>query len=175
MNSNLAHLDGFIDLIVEQLMHEIQVPFHRPFTRRTAKLRVSTFIHQTEDKQMPKVSEMIVSKFLKKEDIEDDVVVTCKRVALEDMPGDAGERRWVLYFKELSKGLVLNTTSIRVAEKTFGPDSDDWIGQKVTLYVDPNVQFKGQIVGGLRIRPIKTKPPKAVLAAQAEKFDDEIP
>lgn len=82
---------------------------------------------------MPKVSEMIQSKFLRKEDIEDDLVVTCRDVKLENVPGEVGEQRWVLFFRELPKGLVLNATTIRVLEKAFGHDSDDWRGRKVTL------------------------------------------
>jgi len=108
---------------------------------------------------MPKVSEMISSKFLRKEDVGDDeLIVSIKSVTLEDMPGEAGEQRWVLYFRELQKGLVLNSTTIRLLDKSFGSHSDDWITKKVTLYVDESVQFKGQVVGGLRLRPVK--PPK---------------
>jgi hypothetical protein len=115
---------------------------------------------------------MISSKFLRKEDIEDDIVVTAKHVSLEDMPGDDGEKRWVLAFRELSKGLVLNTTTIRTLEKAYGGDTDGWAGKKVTLYVDPNVSFRGQVVGGLRLRPVKPKPAPAAAAAD---FNDEIP
>jgi hypothetical protein len=79
----------------------------------------------------------------------------------------------------------LNTTTIRVLEKAFGSHSDDWMGQKATLYVDPNVSFRGQVVGGLRLRPMqlakRTPPAKAakrsVLVPPADdgKFDDKIP
>ena len=124
---------------------------------------------------MPKVSEMIQSKFLRKDDVDDDVIVTIKDVSLGDMPGDSGEQRWVLAFRELPKGLVLNTTSIRVLEKAFGQDSDDWRGQKVSLYVDPNVSFKGQVVGGLRLRPLKAKAPKAAQLVPVDDLNDVIP
>jgi hypothetical protein len=124
---------------------------------------------------MPKVSEMIVSKFLRKDDVDDEIIVSIKTVKLEDMHGDAGEHRWVLYFNGLQKGLVLNTTTIRVLEKAFGQDSDDWALKKVTLYVDPNVAFKGQVVGGLRLRPMKPKPAPAAAAPAVPEFDDEIP
>jgi hypothetical protein len=120
----------------------------------------------TGDTPMPKVSEMIISKFLRKEDLDDEVVVTLKAVTLEDMPGDTHEQRWVLTFRELAKGLVLNTTTIRVLEKAYGQDSDDWMSKKCSLYVDPNVSFKGQIVGGLRLRPMKP-PQKPAIAVQA--------
>ena len=119
---------------------------------------------------MPKVSEMIQSKFLRKEDLDDDVLVTIKKVTLEDMPGDGGEQRWVLSFKELPKGLVLNVTTIRTLESAFGGDTDDWVGGKVTLFVDPGVQYKGKVVGGVRLRPHKAK----VAQAPAD-FNDQIP
>jgi hypothetical protein len=119
---------------------------------------------------MPKVSEMIQSKFLRKEDVDDEFVVTLKSVKLEDMPGDSNEQRWALAFRELPKALVLNTTMIRVLEKAYGQDSDDWVGKKATLYVDPSVSFKGQVVGGLRLRPMKPKP-----TAVTPEFDNVIP
>jgi hypothetical protein len=129
---------------------------------------------------LPKVNEMIHSKFLRKEDIDEEIVVTVKTLSLEDMPSDGHQdSRWTLFFRELPKGLVLNTTTIRVLEKAFGPDSANWVGKKVALYVDPNVSFKGQIVGGLRVRPLKGKsplvaaPPLATVAAP--EFDDRIP
>jgi hypothetical protein len=105
---------------------------------------------------VPKVSEMIVSKFLRKEDFDEDQVLTIKTVKLEDMPGDDGTQKWVLYFREIAKGMALNSTTIRVLEKAFGDDSDMWIGKRVLVYVDPNVSFRGQVVGGLRLRPPKS-------------------
>ena len=129
---------------------------------------------------MPKVSEMIQSKFLRKEDVDDEMVVTLKTVSLEDMPGDSDEQRWVLAFKELPKGLALNTTMIRVLEKSFGQHSDDWAGKKAILYVDPTVSYKGQVVGGLRVRPMKAakSSPLVTPAPAADTsfdFDDKIP
>lgn len=125
---------------------------------------------------MPRVSEMIVSKFLKKDDFDDDRICTIKSVKLEDMPGDAGEQKWVLYFREEQKGLVMNMTTIRVLEQAFGDDTDHWTGNRVMVYVDPSVSFAGRIVGGLRIRTPKkgvqqpTPPPP-----KDDEFDKEIP
>jgi len=117
---------------------------------------------------------MIQSKFLRKEDFEEDAVCTIRGVKLEEMQGNSSETRWVLYFKELQKGMVLNTTTIRVLEQAFGDDSDAWVSQKVMVYVDPNVSFQGRIVGGLRLRtPKKTAPVKT--APPPEEFDDQIP
>jgi hypothetical protein len=126
---------------------------------------------------MTRTSEMIQSKFLRKEDFDEDQICTIADCKLEPMQGNANETRWVLYFKELPKGMVLNTTTIRVLEKAFGDDSDYWMGKKVKVYVDPNVSFQGRVVGGLRLMPPRTT--KAA-AAEPEKavdpdFDDDIP
>jgi hypothetical protein len=132
---------------------------------------------------MPKVSEMIVSKFLRKEDFDEDRVLTIKGVKLEDMPGDDGQQKWVLYFREEPKGMALNITTIRVLEQAYGGDSDQWIGNKVKVYVDPNVSFGGKIVGGLRLRTSKVTtrqpppPPPEEIAptTKDDEFDDDIP
>ena len=127
---------------------------------------------------MPKVSDMIVSKFLRKEDFDEDRVMTIKGVKLEDMPGDAGDQKWVLYFREEAKGMALNVTTIRVLEKAFGDDSDRWIGNRVKVYVDPNVSFGGKIVGGLRLMPPKQgpkAPPPTPAPAEDAEFSDNIP
>jgi len=128
---------------------------------------------------MPKVSEMIQSKFLRKEDFEEDRVLTIRGLKLEDMPGDDGTQKWVLYFKEEAKGMALNVTTIRVLEAAFGDDSDMWLGKRVMVYVDPSVSFGGKVVGGLRIRtPRKPKPEATAPApppAAADEFHDDIP
>ena len=134
---------------------------------------------------MALVKDMIQSKFLRKEDFDEDRVLTIKGCKLEDMPGDSGDQKWVLYFREEPKGMALNITTIRVLESAYGPDSDHWIGNKVMVYVDPNVSFGGRVVGGLRLRTPKKKaaPPPPPPPAQAEDFsrddgapfDDDIP
>lgn len=127
---------------------------------------------------MPKVSEMIESKFLRKEDFDEDRVATIKGVSPETMQGKAGETKWVLFFREFQKGLVLNTTTIRVLEQAFGDDSDGWVGKRVKIYVDPNVSFQGRVVGGLRLMPPKKSngaPAATKLAPPTEEFNDDIP
>jgi hypothetical protein len=60
------------------------------------------------------------------------------------------ERKWVLYFDKLEKGLVLNKTNATVLAKAFGPDSDDWLGRQVNLTV-ADVQFGSETVPAIRI------------------------
>ena len=131
---------------------------------------------------MAKVSDMIQSKFLRKEDFDEDQVCTIKDLRVEEMQ-QSNDTKWVLYFKEHVKGMVLNTTTIRVLEQAFGDESDLWLGQKVMVYVDPNVSFQGRVTGGLRLRGPKKgaaqpkAPPPPTVAQQAgdDDFSDDIP
>jgi hypothetical protein len=125
---------------------------------------------------MPKVSEMIQSKFLRKEDFEEDQVCTIKDCKLEEMQ-QSNDTKWVLYFREHEKGMVLNTTTIRVLEQAFGDTTEQWIGNKVKVYVDPNVSFQGRVVGGLRLRTPKqgAKAPTPPPPKEEEEFSDDIP
>lgn len=131
---------------------------------------------------MPKTSEMRESKFLKQADVNTPVLWTveaCERhnVAKE---GAEPEHKWCLSFQESDKPLVLNRTNIQLCERIFGSDdTDHWIGKKVVLYVDPNVSYGGELVGGIRVRAPKTKPqaapatPPKPVAPVVEELDDE--
>lgn len=104
---------------------------------------------------MAKVGEMIESKYLKQSDVEDEAVVTIEKVGKANVAreGDEPEYKWLIRFKEFSKPMVLNSTNIKRLAKACGSDdTDDWTGKKVHLYVDPDVEFGGNVVGGLRIR-----------------------
>ena len=105
---------------------------------------------------MPKVSEMIKSKWLKASDCNGDVSATIDRIANEDVAGDGKPDgyKWTCYFRELEKGLVLNVTNIRALESAFGDDSDDWVGKRVVLFSMP-VPYQGKIVQGVRLRADK--------------------
>lgn len=107
---------------------------------------------------MPKIGEMIESKFLKKEDVDPPVLVTIDRVAQNNvaMQGADPEMKWCLYFAELDKPMVLNSTNIHLAgQACASDDTDEWMGKKIVLYNDPNVSFAGKLTGGIRIRAQK--------------------
>lgn len=104
---------------------------------------------------MPKVHEMMESKYLKKEDVGRGVLATVSHLDRVNvaMKGEAPEHKWVIYFQELEKGLVLNATNIQLCERAFqSDDTDQWVGKPLVLYTDDNVSFGGQIVGGIRVR-----------------------
>ncbi len=129
---------------------------------------------------MPLTSEMRESKFLKQSDIGTGVLMTvasCERHNVAQEGADP-ELKWCLSFEESDKPLVLNATNIQLCERIFNSNNtDEWIGKRVVLYVDPNVSYGGKVVGGIRVRaPKKTAAVKPPPPPPAELIDDdEIP
>ena len=109
---------------------------------------------------MPKVHEMVESKFLKKEDVGYGVLATIKEFSQENvaMQGADPEMKWTMHFEELDKPLVLNSTNLQICKMVFqSDDTDDWAGKQIVLYTDHNVSFGGKLVGGIRLRAPKNK------------------
>lgn len=136
------------------------------------------------------VSQLVNSKYLKQSDFERPALMTIDRVQQETMQRDDGddELKWVMYFREAEKGLVMNLTNGQLAARALGSDdSDDWIGRQIVVYTDPNVSFGGKVVGGLRLRapkqqgaPAQSKPSPAraaqpIAPQPIEDMDDDIP
>jgi hypothetical protein len=61
------------------------------------------------------------------------VTVTIKHVAVERM-GKDNEAKPVVYFRNATKGLVLNRTNAMAIAALYGPETDAWAGKAVTLY-----------------------------------------
>ncbi len=109
------------------------------------------------------------SRFLTQADIGPGVLATINRIGQENvaMEGAEKDHRPVIYFDELDKGLVCNSTNAQVIADITGQSENveqTWLGAKVVLYVDPNVFFGGKKVGGIRVRApknlAKPEPPK---------------
>jgi len=140
---------------------------------------------------MAKTSEMIPSNYLKQSDFPEDYIVTIAKVERKNiaMEGKQAEYKWLAFFREFEKPMVLNSTNIHALEKVTGSDdTDDWTGKQVIVYVDENVSFGGELVGGLRIKKHKaptapTAPRQAVpraaqaspMSASEEFANQEIP
>ena len=101
-----------------------------------------------------KIGDMIESKYLKQSDVEEDTPVTIKALKKVNVARDDEdpEYRWTCMFNEFPKSMVLNVTNLKRLAKALGDDSDEWIGGTVILYVDPDIEFGGNVVGGLRIK-----------------------
>jgi hypothetical protein len=117
---------------------------------------------------MAKISEMLPSNYLKQTDFPEDYVVTVRAIERKNiaMDGKPADYKWLAHYNEFEKPMVLNATNIQLMAKACGSDdTDDWIGKQVIVYVDENVSFGGELVGGLRIRKHKQAAPVAPRAA----------
>lgn len=64
----------------------------------------------------------------------------------------------IAYFVEDIKPLVLNATNAKVIKGFAGtPFIELWKGIPIELYIDPTVRMKGEVVGGVRIKPVMPK------------------
>lgn len=120
-----------------------------------------------------KTSNMIQSKFLKKEDFPQPAVMTIRSVALEKV--GQSDQRWVLYFNEHTKGVVLNATKIKQLEIGFGDDTDHWAGKRIRLENDPSVMMNNIPVGGIKFTLPKAQAAPPPPPPASVEFDDDIP
>lgn len=122
------------------------------------------------------------SKHLKAQDIKGkgDVPVTIDR--WEQVDFDDGPKL-VVGFAGKDKTVVLNKTNYESIADAYGDHPDGWKGKACALYV-VKVNFNGQMVDGLRIRPTQAatpapqrqdEPPPPEHEHAGGDFDDEIP
>ena len=107
-----------------------------------------------------KRSDAFPSKYIGKDDIGEDpnaeLILTIANVRFEAIKDNHGveEDKPVMHFQERgSKPMILNSVNWQMIEKSYGPESDEWGGKRIALYVDPNIIFGGKVVGGVRVRP----------------------
>lgn len=119
-----------------------------------------------------KLDQMIESKYIKQSDVDGECIVTVKSIKKVNVARDdeTPEYRWTVTFNEFPKPMVLNTTNIKRMGKALGNDTDEWAGGTVMLYVDPDIEFGGNVVGGLRIRAI----PKHGTVRAAPRNEDDV-
>lgn len=125
-----------------------------------------------------------VGSFLKADDIPAPQLVTVERFEETEM---GGEKKLVMFFQGVPKGLVMNATNINLCRSIFGSgETDHWAGRQIVLYVDPHIPFQGRMVAGLRLKmpevnnvanpapaaqPVQQAPP----AAAPQVREEEIP
>jgi hypothetical protein len=99
--------------------------------------------------------------YLKKGDVTPSQVwtITDVREELVTSPGKEPKTKIVLRFDGTQKGLVLNMANgDALYDMTGHEDPEEWIGQRVELYVDDKVAYAGKRVGGVRLRKPKDEP-----------------
>lgn len=138
-----------------------------------------------------KRSDAFPTKYISSADIGDrEIKVVIDQVVEEALKDDEGniQKKPVAYFRNGTKGLVLNQTNWDEIEHVYGDESDDWAGKPITIYVDHRVKFGNKIVKGIRVKIAPTaKTPVAqkitsgrqLVDAETENpaadMDDEIP
>jgi len=103
------------------------------------------------------ISQLKESRFLKKEDCGQGIILTIcgetvENVAPDDQPP---EEKCVIWFEEVEKPMVLNTTNAQlIAASTGLEDTTDWVAHrvKVEIFNDPTIMYRGKSCGGIRVR-----------------------
>ena len=93
--------------------------------------------------------------FLKSSDFDErGVVWSVHSAAVERLGRDGDEsKKLVLRFKEDARGVPLGAVQIRQLQRILGsPETERWCGQQVVVYKDPDIEFGGRPVGGIRFR-----------------------
>ena len=105
------------------------------------------------------------SKYLKHEELDGhDLDFTISRVERHKMKNNDGveERKFVVFFSEMEKGMILNATNMKTITKLMNSnESDEWVGKRITVYTKDDIEMGGELKSGLRVRP---KAPAAVKA-----------
>lgn len=99
-----------------------------------------------------KISKAFPSNYLASHDLEGrDVTMTISEVKEEEV-GRKREEKLVIYFEENDKGVVLNKTNAKVLSDLYGDETDEWIGERITLF-EKEVEFAGDMVTAIRMKP----------------------
>jgi hypothetical protein len=79
----------------------------------------------------------------------------------------------ICYFYEDIKPLVLNSTnSKQVAKFANSKFVEDWANLMLELFIDSSVKMKGEVVGGVRIRPVQPTVKKPELTPDHPRWEE---
>ncbi|MDA9982490.1 hypothetical protein N9H39_07085 [Gammaproteobacteria bacterium] len=147
---------------------------------------------EPEHKLQPKLIEVTLmgfnvnnlgnTRFLKKEDCGDGIDITMDNLTEEDISGEGEppKKKWILRFKEADvKPLVLNVKNAKTIARMFNDETGkSWPGKRIQAFHDPDVDFAGKVIGGIRVRKPATAstpaPAETDLSAETD-FSDDIP
>jgi hypothetical protein len=128
-----------------------------------------------------RISDQFPSDYLRAVDLNGgEITAVMANIKMETIGDDT---KPVLYFEGHDKGMVLNKTNAGTISSLYGDDTDDWVGEAVTLF-SAMVSFQGRNVPAIRVKPpLKKKAAAAAAAASGSQkkisastiLDDEIP
>lgn len=125
-----------------------------------------------------KLNEVFSGNFLKADDLQGRTVrVTIAKVEVKEF--DDGNKI-VIHFQGKDKCLVVNKTNANIiAENTGSTETDDWVGQTISLCTK-KVEFQGKLVPAIRVvledKPAPAPAPKAAArTTEAEPEETDTP
>ena len=104
---------------------------------------------------MTDINEIFGGNTLKAADIQGkEPTVTIETVTPKEF-NDNGKpsKKLVISFVGKEKTFVCNVTNARRIAFLYGNDYEQWPGKKITLFVDPFVEFGGQLKPSIRVKP----------------------
>lgn len=84
-------------------------------------------------------------------------VLTIKSLEKEMVTGTGGKKDQCLVckFSENEKPMILNRTNCKAITKAYGtPITENWIGKRVSIFVQDGIKVGGEITDGLRIKDV---------------------
>ena len=115
---------------------------------------------------MTTLADIFPSNFLKAADLNNRTVkVKIDKVIFEEI-GQEKDKKPVMYFADVKKGLVLNKTNATTIGGAHGQEIEGWTGKEIELF-SMMVPFNGQNVAAIRVRAVT----EAVVAVPADPND----
>lgn len=120
---------------------------------------------------MPHWKKSFPSRFLQVSDVDGGpITATIRRVVNENVGGDEGETKLVLYFQESAiKPLVLNLTRAEAVAEIAGENTDDWPGVRIAI-VKGTTRYQGRKVGCLTVAAPSSSTPAPALDSDSADF-----
>ena len=101
------------------------------------------------------INQAFPGTYLKASDLQGRTInIAMHSVVIEDV--GRNDRKPVLYFMDRNgtkreQGLVLNKTNANVIAEMYGPETDMWPGNVITIH-PARVEFQGQLVDAIRVK-----------------------
>ena len=105
------------------------------------------------------INNSFASTYIKASDLQGQTVkVQIKSVVMEVIDKETSTEKAVMYFVGKEKGVVVNFTKANVLKPVFGSETDNWIGQTITL-VAGTTTYKGEIKPCINFGIVPMAPP----------------
>ena len=107
---------------------------------------------------MPTIDELFPSNYLKAADLGDKTFkAKIDKIVFEEI-GQDKQKKPILYFAGVRKGLVMNKTNGTAIAEMHGKSTEGWTGKEVELF-SRMVPFQGQDVPAIRVRAVADAEP----------------